>query len=308
MTSLCLTADIPILPGLRFVDRILATGPRDESCDDWTAAAVSAHLVAPITQAAAMDSQSYARAACVAEVLGVELYPRLRFTAIDDHWALRQRLRAAGVDHTEVAPAPDRASVESYVAEHGLPCLLRPRYARHPAVLLRSLDDVDRAARGEIHGAAPGDGMLIESAGTGQPFQVVVLVEGGHSEALVVLRPGSEPERWKVVAGPVRDDEREAETLRLLRSRASNLAPVLGLRDGLLVVDLGLDANRVSIAGVRLGSPGEPVRRAVLHATGVDLALCCARQCYGQPAIAEAIESARAFAQTRSGWHSPMTA
>jgi hypothetical protein len=305
MTSLCLTADIPKLPGLRFVDRILATGPREESSDAWIATAVSAHRASNVTRAAVFDPNAHPRAAAVADVLGVELYPRLGFLAVNDHWAVRQRLLAIGHHDLDTARAPDRASLESYVAEHGLPCLLRSRYADRPAVLLRSVGDVDRAVRSETQ-AVPGSGMLVEPASTGRLFRVAVLVEARRSEALAVLRyqieGGRQAQRSGVVAGPVEViGDCDAEDVRLIRAEASQLALALGVQDGVLLVDLGLDAARVHVGGVRLGPPDEQTRRAVLQATGVDLALCCARQSYGQPALDRALDSARSFAAETGG-------
>ncbi|HEX8768357.1 MAG TPA: hypothetical protein VF714_08300 [Jatrophihabitans sp.] len=307
MTSLCLTADIPRLAGLRFVDRILATGPQEESNDAWVATAVSAHRAFSVTQAAVFDPNVYTRAAAVADVLGIELYPRLEFAAINDHWAMRQRLRAADHLDVQVARAPDRASLERYVAEHGLPCLLRSRLADRPAALLRSLDDVDRAARGGAGVVvSPGEHMVVESATTAPLFRIAVLVEDGRSEALAVLRHHRRSLRdahgSEAGAGPVRVAEEDGTTLARLRAQAAYLAQVLGVRDGLVLVELAVDNARVHIGGVRLGPPGEQTQRAVLQATGVDLTLCCARQACGLPTLARAVETANTFGSAAGSW------
>jgi hypothetical protein len=300
MTSLCLTADIPRLPGLTFMDRILATGPCDESSDAWIATAVSAHRASPVTRAAVFDPNAHSRAIAVADVLGVKLYPRLGFTAIGDHWAVRQRLRALGQHFIVSARASDGASLERYIAEHGLPCLLRSRGADRPAVVLRDVGDVDRAVRGETLPAVPGEGMVVEPAPTGRLYRVAVLVEAGRSEALAVLRPESRGrfnQRWGVVAGPAADlGEDDPDTLQLVRLQAAELALTLGVLEGLLLVDLELDGTEVRIGGVRLGLPGERTRGAILGATGVDLTLCCAQQACGQPALDLALDAAAAFA------------
>jgi hypothetical protein len=269
------------------------------------ATAVSAHRTWKVTRVAVFDPHAHPRAAAVADVLGVELYPRLGFTAINDHWAVRQRLLALGHHDLDTARAPDRASLEGYVAGHGLPCLLRSRHADRPAVLLHDVEDVDRAIRSETP-ALPGNGMLVEPALTGRLFRVAVLVEGRRSRALAVLRyqiaEGRHAQRSGVVAGPVDViGDSDPEDLRLIRAEASELALKLGVRDGLLLVDLGVDSGRVQVGGVRLGPPGEQTRRAVLQATGVDLALCCARQACGQPALDLALDSARDFVAETGG-------
>lgn len=300
MTSLCLSADIVKLPGLKFVDRILATGPREESSDAWVATAVSAHRAHPVTRAAVFDPNAHLRAAAVADVLGIALYPRLDFAGVNDHWAVRQRLQVLGCDDVGIARAPDRASLEGYIAGHGLPCLLRSRSADRPAALLRTVADLDRATCGEGGVVSPGAQMVVESVLTGQLFRVAVLVEGGRSEALAILRHQlhdvGDGQRWAVIAGPagaVAGADGQAAGVGV---QAARLALLLGVRDGLLLLDLALDSAKAHLGGVRLGPPGEQTRRAVLQATGVDLTLCCARQACGQPALDRALDSAQRLA------------
>jgi hypothetical protein len=297
LTVLCLTGDIPQLPGLGCVDRILATGPLEESSEAWIATAVSAHLASPITQVVVFDPDAYSRAVAVADVLGIQLYPRLGFRAIGDHWALRQRLRTLG-QHAIVtgALARDGASLERYVAEHGLPCLLRSRYADRAALRLETVDDVDRAIRGKAGPVVLGEGMVVEAALDGGSFRVAVLVESGRSAALAVLRPdsaGSQP--YQVSAGPVDIYDEDVGCVQLAKAQASELASSLGVRDGLLTVDLGLGSGGWYVDGVRLGPPDGQTLHAVSNATGVDLTRCCVQQICGMPALELALRAADSF-------------
>ena len=283
MTSLCLTAEIPQLAGLRFVDRILATGPRDESGDAWTATAVSAHRAAAVTKVAVFDPTAYSRAAAIADVLGVELYPQVAFAAINDHWAVRQRLRAAGGEHVPSGRAPDAAALERFVAEHGLPCLLRFRHADGPAVVLRSVGEVDRVVRAAAGGVAPGDGMLVESLVAGPLFRVAVLVENHGSQALVVLRRSLDHPVQVLPAEPA--DEEDPQQSQQIRVQAAELAVRLGVRQGMLILDVGVQSSGVQFVSLRLGPPDAQTHQAALRATGLDLAGCCARQACGQPGL-----------------------
>jgi len=298
VTALCRTADIPRFAGLRHVNRILATGPQDESCEAWTSTAVLAHRVSAMTHAAVLDPHFFSRAAHVADVLGIDLYPRSNFRAIHDHWALRQRLRAAG-DDVGATLVPDRGALLSSVAEHGLPCLLRSRQLDRPAAVLRSLEMVEQAADGAIEGIAPGPGILVEPAGDSSRLCVAVLAEGGRSVVLAMLRQRGDREWVAVQQTSQGDPEPDDEAVRSAPAYAVALTETLGVLDGLLLLDLGTAAaGQLTVNAARLGLPSRAVCQAVLRASGVDVAVYCARQCAGQPALDPALEAARAFAET----------
>jgi hypothetical protein len=263
ITVLCRSALIAVQPTLAHADRVLATGPVDETVETWIATAVAVHTVSPVGLVAAVEPGAYCRAAMIADVLGTGLYPRAGFGGIADRWRTRQRLVVAGYDAGAAACVRDFESLERFIAEHGIPCYVRSRTPDSPVTVLRGYRDVDRLidSIGRL-----GSRVVAELVPGGDTYLVALAVDSAGAEPVAVLPRGSSPPAASV---PARDG---------LADYARGVAAVLDVHDGVLIVDLAVCGDKVVFEGATLGVPGGAVHAEILQVAGTDIMRVCVAQ------------------------------
>ncbi|WP_406451901.1 ATP-grasp domain-containing protein [Streptomyces sp. NBC_00876] len=269
--------------------RIIAVR-HDAPDGEWVALAAAAHACDPFTRIATFGERDQDRCALIGRELGLRTHTPRTVELVHDKAAMRVRLRAAGLDPTPSAAVGSLAGLRSFVAEHGLPCVVKPVHGsasvgvavvREPSALAAAYE----RAGGEFYGLS-GTGVLAERFHEGPQFSVEAFSEEAEHQVVAVTRKYSDPghfvELGHVVPAGL-DPGQEESVHRIVGA----LLDALGVESGATHTELVLtkDGPRVIETHLRLGGDEIPV--LVREATGVDMGGLLARQAAGESVLPE---------------------
>ena len=212
--------------------------------------------------------------AVVAERLGLPSLGRQAAHLFTHKLAMRRTLAEEGLPQPAFAAVRNLAEGRAAIETVGLPAVLKPADAERQRGLYRIDEPGDLESH--LHAA------LAESRS--QEALLERLVEGTEMNAVVVARKGEvrlvtlsdrlRPDRpgFGVARAHLHPARIHSDQLAAAERTAERVAAVLGLRDGLGLVQLiATPGNEVSVVGAAARMPGPPLAALVRHAAGVDL-------------------------------------
>jgi biotin carboxylase len=312
----CADAEITVMCRTEFVSRVLAPQdctrvlalPAHAGMEEWVAMAQALHAVHPITRIALFGEQDCHRAAAVGAALGIATHDRDTVTWVQDKRAMRDRLRAAGLEDIPAVLVSTPAMLRDFAAEYGLPVVVKPNggTASVGVSVARTTRDLDACfAKAEAeHGAFSSPGVLAERFFEGPQFSIEGFSEDGEHVFAAITRKYSDPatftELGHVLPAPLSPDDAA-----LIERYARDVLDALGVGFGPTHTEFVLtDAGpRIIETHLRMGSDMGPLVPVV---TGVDMLEMQVRQAMGEkvlPEIRRALHQARATARFGAVWY-----
>jgi biotin carboxylase len=264
--------------------RIVGVSP-GAGAAEWVALARAIHAVDPIEAVGGLSETTQWAAALIARELGLPYASPEVVRYSRDKYAMREALRAAGLDDTPSRTVTDRAGVEAFAAEVGYPIVLKPRDGQGKIgfTKLTGRESID-AALARFTLQAPDSEMLVERFLDGDEYSVEAFSEGGVHRTICVTKKYKDPDTFieigHCVPAPLPDEETQR-----LRGFAVRVLDALGVVNGPSHTEImvGPHGSRVVETHVRL--PGGAVVDLISLLSGVDLDELWIRQLAGETVL-----------------------
>jgi biotin carboxylase len=187
-----------------------------------------------------------------------------------------------------------------FVAEHGLPCVVKPVAGAGSVgvTVLRGAVDAERAferAAARFDGV-PDAGVLVERFHIGPQYSVEALSEAGEHQLLAVTGKYSHPESFVELGHVVPADLDEADQ-RGCCELVGRMLDAVGIESGATHTELVLTGAGPRIIETHVRPAGDEIPALVHAVTGVDLATCLARQAVGDKVLPDVRAALAASAQ-----------
>jgi biotin carboxylase len=288
VSVMCRTEHLSRIGSAADCSRVLAV-PAEADAAEWTDLARALHRAHPVTRIALFGEQDGDRAAAIGAALGITMHRPDTVRWVQDKAAMRDRLRAAGLEDTAAALVASRAELRALAAEQGLPLVIKPNggtgsvgvsVARTPG----DLDACFDRAAGE-QGAFPARGVLAERFFEGPQFSIEGFAEDGEHVFAAITRKYSDPvtlvELGHVLPAPLGAADELA-----IEHYVRDVLTALGVRFGPTHTEFVLtpDGPRIIETHLRLASDLSPL---VPEITGVDLVELQIRQTMGERVLPE---------------------
>ncbi|MEV7035059.1 ATP-grasp domain-containing protein [Streptomyces sp. NPDC093272] len=285
--------------------RIVAVGA-DAPAAEWTELARAVHAVQPVTRIATFGDQCQEAAVEAGRALGVATHTPETVRLVFDKFAMRRRLAEAGVESIPAAEVPDADALVAFAAEHGYPCVVKPRRgtASTGVSVIRSAEEAPAAfarARGldGADGAGPEAQVVVEAFLPGAQYSVEAFSEGGEHVPVAFTRKYSDPaslvELGHVMPAPLDTGQEEEIRTHLVRA-----LDALGVEFGPTHTEVVLTEHGPRVIETHLRVGGDEIWNMVTDATGVDLVEYQLRQCTGERVLPD-LRAALAGSRHRRG-------
>jgi biotin carboxylase len=257
----------------------------DASDAEWVAVAAAVHAHHPFTRIGTFGERDQDRCAVIGEALGLPTHSVKTIALVQDKNAMREHLRASGLDDTPSAHVSDIAALGAFVRAHGLPCVVKPCAGAGSAGVMRVDDESQLAAAfaraSAHHDGVPEAGVVVERYLEGVQLSVEALSEDGSHEVIGITRKYSDPqscvEIGHVTPAPLTQDEAHG-----VREYVRRVLDAVGVTFGATHTELVLtsDGPRVIETHARMG--GDSIPDITRDVTGVDTEDCIVRQTLGE--------------------------
>ncbi|MDV7245236.1 MULTISPECIES: ATP-grasp domain-containing protein [Rhodococcus] len=260
----------------------------DAPDEEWIALARAAHARHPFTRIATFGERDQDRCAAIGEALGLSTHSRRTVALIHDKDAMREQLRDSGIDSTPSAVVADVDALHTFVAKHGLPCVVKPVCGAGSAGVAVAREEAALAAAfmraGGSFDGLPNSGVLVEQFHEGPQFSVEAFSESSEHQVVAITRKFSDPATF-VELGHVAPAELSAAEEEQVHTYVGRLLDALGVEFGATHTEivLGSQGPKVIETHVRMG--GDEIPALAFDATGVDLADCVVRQTVGEKVL-----------------------
>ncbi|QFU91055.1 ATP-grasp domain-containing protein [Amycolatopsis sp. YIM 10] len=267
------------LPRLRKVrhpadcERVIAlsaTAPERE----WVALARAVHEVTPIDVIGAFGEFDQDRAAAIATGLGLRFHSPEVIRNVYDKAAMRERLRAAGVEDLPSATITSSDDLVRFARVQGFPLIVKPRSGTGSAGVVK-VTDADGLA---LAGCAD---LVAEPFLDGEEISVEAFSENGVHRIVGITR--------KVIDGnfvELGHDVREATGADApVREYVAAVLTALGLENGPSHTELILTAAGPKIVETHSRAGGDRIPQLLHAATGIDLVELAVRQVFGEQVL-----------------------
>ncbi|MEU2622619.1 ATP-grasp domain-containing protein [Streptomyces sp. NPDC007157] len=287
----------------------------DAPVEEWIELARAVHATQSVTRIAAFGDQCQEAAADAARALGIATHAPETVRLVFDKFAMRRRLAEAGVESIPAAEVPDVDALRAFAAEHGYPCVVKPRRgtASTGVSMIRSAEEAPAAfaralgkegAAGGADDAEAASEVVVEAFLPGAQYSVEAFSEGGEHVAVAFTRKYSDPaslvELGHVMPAPL--DAGQEEEIRAHLARALD---ALGVEFGPTHTEVVLTGQGPRIIETHLRVGGDEIWNMVTDATGVDLVEYQLRQCTGErvlPELRAALAGARRGRRGEAIW------
>ena len=298
ITLMCRVELVSQLPAAARADRVIAI--RHEAPDaEWVRLAAAAHAAQRFTQIGTFGELDQDRAALIGEALGIPTYSPSTVRWVHDKLSMRRRLSEAAVEDTPAEVVEDPEGLLAFVAEHGLPCVVKPvqgvgsvgiTVAREASQLPAAFALASRHVDG-----VPDAGVLVERFHEGVQYSAEAVSEAGEHQVVAVTRKFSDPESWVELGHVVPSGLGGAETDQIGRYVA-RILDALGITFGPTHTEIVMTSTGPRVIETHIRLAGDEIPSLVRGATGVDLAACVARQTLGHAVLPELRSALRANA------------
>jgi biotin carboxylase len=264
-------------------------GVRGDAPDqEWIDLAAAVHARHPFTRIGTFGERDQDHYAVIAEALGLSAHSPATVSLVHDKEAMRNRLREAGVDATASTRAADLGELRAFVAEHGLPCVVKPVSSSGSAGVTKVTHDSELAEAFDRAGGSylglRNTGVLVEEFLDGPQYSVEAFSELGEHEMVTITRKYSDPDTF-VELGHVSPAPLAPEVREQVHTYVAGVLDALGIEFGPTHTEVVLGARgpRLIETHVRMG--GDQIPALTLDVTGVDVDDCTARQTLGEKVL-----------------------
>ncbi|MGW7236848.1 ATP-grasp domain-containing protein [Streptomyces sp. NPDC054804] len=282
--------------------------------EEWIELARAVHAVQPVTRIATFGDQCQEAAGDAGRALGIATHAPETVRLVFDKFAMRRRLAEAGVESIPAAEVPDADALRAFAAEHGYPCVVKPRRgtASTGVSVIRSAEEAQAAferARGEEETAGADEAgaaseVVVEAFLPGTQYSVEAFSEGGEHVVVAFTRKYSDPaslvELGHVMPAPLDAGQEEEISAHLARA-----LDALGVEFGPTHTEVVLTGQGPRIIETHLRVGGDEIWNMVTDATGVDLVEYQLRQCTGErvlPELRAALAGSRRGRRSEAIW------
>jgi biotin carboxylase len=261
---------------------------RDAPDEEWIALARAAHVLDPFTRIATFGETDQDRCAVIGAELGIATHSLRTVELVHDKQAMRARLRETGLDTTASAVVADLDALNSFVCEHGFPCVVKPVAGAGSAGVAVVRHDSELACAFERASTRfddlPDAGVLVEQFHEGPQFSVEAFSELGDHQVVSITRKFSDPATF-VELGHVASADLTSKQQEDIHDYVERLLEALGVEFGATHTEIVLTpaGPRVIETHVRMG--GDEIPALTFDATGVDLAEYVVRQTVGEKVL-----------------------
>ncbi|MFJ8047966.1 ATP-grasp domain-containing protein [Streptomyces luteogriseus] len=296
---------LEVLPSILEVERAAGVHSLAHSApvEAWTELAALLHARDPFTAVASFSEKDQDKAAHVAQALGLTWHSPETVTLVHDKVAMRQRLRAAGVDTTRNALAASADDVVAFGATYGWPVVVKPVQgtASSGVTVVEGPDQVPDAwswAAGAEWVETPD--VLVEEYLSGAEYSVEMFSDDGVHEPVAMTAKHSLPTHCVEVGHVVPADLPSAVQERV-HAFVRDLLDALGVRRGGTHTEVKIaEDGRIRVVETHLRPPGDDTPTLVHDALGVDMIGLLVEQTLGGPALAR-LQSGDAFDGSGAG-------
>ncbi|MFG2507773.1 acetyl-CoA carboxylase biotin carboxylase subunit family protein [Streptomyces rubiginosohelvolus] len=272
---------------------------QDGPMEEVLALARAVHALEPVTRITTFWEHDQDRAAAVGAALGVATHLPETVSLVQDKHAMRERLRAAGVEDTAAGRAYGEEDLLAFGESAGYPFIVKPTAgtASFGVTLVHSPQEAAEAYR-RATGDFPGItrlGVLAEQYHEGPQYSVEAFSEAGEHVVVAVTRKYSDPENMvelgHVLPAPLESADREA-----IASHVARVLDALGVEFGPTHTEIVLTGEGPKIIETHLRVGGDDIFNLVKDAVGVDMLDFQTRQTFGEkvlPDIRAILESDR---------------
>ncbi|MGW8330069.1 ATP-grasp domain-containing protein [Streptomyces sp. NPDC055897] len=267
--------------------RIIGVRP-EAPADEWVELAEAVHARDPFTRIVAFGERDQDKCAAVGQALGLAAHSPNTVALVHDKYAMRVRLREAGVDSTASASVSDADELRAFLAAHGTPCIVKPAGGSFSKgiALVRDIEEAPAAfarASGEL-GDLHGTEVLVEQFHEGPQFSVEAFSEAGDHQIVAITRKYSDPVNF-VELGHVSPAPLGPAQQKQVHDYVERILNALGIENGATHTEvvLGDAGPQVIETHVRMG--GDEIPALAHDVTGVDIADCLIRHTLGEQVL-----------------------
>ncbi|GAB3478823.1 ATP-grasp domain-containing protein [Amycolatopsis cihanbeyliensis] len=265
---------VPRLAKIRYPDncaRVLAL-QESSATDEWVSLATTVHEREPIHAVAAFGEFDQHRAAAIAAALGLRFHSPEVIGLIYDKAAMRERLRATGIEEVPSAHVRTRSELCRFAGVHGFPLILKPRCGTGSAGIVKVSDAADLAR------ARPSGDCVVEPFLPGVEIAVEAFSEGGVHRVVGITRKLVDDnfvELGHEVGAATEADSKVA-------GYVAGVLDSVGLAYGPSHTELILTAAGPRVVETHSRAGGDQIPQLLHAATGIDLIELAVRQVLGE--------------------------
>lgn len=265
-------------------DRVIALDPARRS--EWIDLAWTIHRSDPFTRIAAFTEYEQDVAATIAADLGLTFHSASTVQAVSDKFAMRERLREAGVEDVLHVRVTSGRQIRELFRQHGQ-LVVKPASGTgsRGVTWVREMSDsspaYDWAASGDAESAVVAEAYL-----DGPGVNVETLSEGGEHQVIAITEKFRDDNHFVEVGHlcPARVDDSTASAI---REHVALVLTALGVRDGPSCTEVCLTDRGIRTVETHLRLGGDSIPELIRDATGIDLFDYVGRQAAGEKVLPE---------------------
>ncbi|AJT42733.1 hypothetical protein UM93_00150 [Psychromicrobium lacuslunae] len=257
-------------PGLN--SHLLAL-PADAPDQAWIAVAEAVHQHDPFTRIAAFGERDQDRCAAIGAALSLPTHSVQTIRLVQDKLAMRETLRAAGLDSTPAALAEQESDIRDFTAQHGFPCIVKP-LGGSGSVGVSRVENAEQIQRAFAQaGGRSADivrsGVIVESFLTGPQCSVEAFSEDGEHQILCITQKFSDPESF-VELGHLAPAQLDEATEAAIQALVPAVLDALDIRFGPSHTEIAITADGPVIIETHTRVGGDEIPELVADITGAD--------------------------------------
>jgi biotin carboxylase len=247
--------------------------PHDRGPQEWIEMARSIHARDPFDHLGTYSEKDQDKAAAVGAALGLRTHSLDTIRWVHDKVAMRERLRAAGVDPTPAARVDSLDQARAFAVRHGYPVVVKPvaGAASSGVTVVREPRELDAAWAWAKAAEEPDtDDVLVEAYLDGLELSVEAFSEDGVHRIVALTGKVKNPRHCVELGHVVRGPFDETTTGAVHRFTVAVL-DALGVRDGVTHTEVILTADGPRMVETHVRPAGDDIPEMIRDTYGIDL-------------------------------------
>jgi Biotin carboxylase len=285
-TSFLWTADKIIPADIQANQRVFALRP---DYHEWLSCAQALHRADPIDRLICYDDRALEWAALIAQALNLPFYAPETVRGVNDKLAMREKLRAAGLDDTPFQAVRTAEDIQAFVDQYGYPAILKPRTLQGSTGItkIHGPEDIQPAIQRTM-AEAHSDNLVIESFLVGDEFNGDAISENGQHLVHSITRKYKDPVTF-VEIGHQSPAVLPESTIQEIRAYLPKVLTALGIHDGPTHTEFYVTAKGVRIVETHTRVGGDYHPEMDQSVTGLNVLQLAVEQSLGMPVFEAAM-------------------
>ena len=252
----------------------------------WVQYAQLINSVDPIHAVANFGEKDQEKFALICQDLGLRGPSPETLECVTDKTAMRRRLAEHGLDDTASRMVTTRAEAEEFIAEHGLPAVLKPAAGLGSAgvTIVSTAADLDEALTRADAASDGGAHLIIEAFLDGPEWSVEGFSENGE-HAFASITKKFKTEVHCIEYAHVVRAEIDADLARDVLVYVGRALDALGIRDGITHTEVICTPRGPRLVETHLRPAGDELPEMLRDHYGIDLIDAIVSQAAGLPAL-----------------------